>query len=80
MSGDGRWKLHLPHSYRNLIKAGMDGEAGKYQQLQIDTALFDMKNDPYESRNVLQENPEVAQRLIQLAEDHKARFYSESGK
>ncbi len=75
MSGDGRWKLHLPHAYRTLEKAGMDGLAGKYGQAQIDTALFDMENDPYETTNVLQEYPDIATGLIELAENHISKFY-----
>ncbi len=76
MSGDGKWKLHLPHEYRTLEVAGKDGLAGKYSQLKIDTALFDMEQDPYETTNILEQFPEVAAQLINLAEKHKAEFYS----
>ncbi len=76
MSGDGKWKLHLPHEYRTLEVAGKDGMAGKYSQLKIDTALFDMDNDPYEITNVLQEHPDIASGLIELAETHISKFYS----
>lgn len=76
MSGDGRWKLHLPHSYRTLEQAGMDGLAGKYLQAKIDTALFDMESDPYETTNVLQQYPDIATGLIEIAETHIGRFYS----
>jgi arylsulfatase A-like enzyme len=27
MTGDGKWKLHVPHNYRTLVRAGMDGAA-----------------------------------------------------
>ena len=76
MSGDGKWKLHLPHAYRTLDSAGTGGNAGKYVQARIDTALFDMLHDPYESSNVLKDRPEVAERLIAIAEAHKSEFYS----
>lgn len=76
ISGDGKWKLHLPHAYRTLESAGTGGMAGKYVQARIDTALFDMVNDPYESTNVLREHPEVAEKLIRMAEAHKDRFYN----
>ncbi len=76
MSGDGRWKLHLPHEYRSLVEAGKDGMAGKYEMLSIDTALFDMQEDPYETKNVMEDNPEIAGELIKLAELHKQKFYS----
>jgi len=77
LSGDGKWKLHLPHQYRTLESAGNDGLAGKYVQETIDTALFDMENDKYETTNVLGEYPEIARELIQMAEQHKSRFYTE---
>ncbi|MBN1294348.1 MAG: sulfatase [Candidatus Latescibacteria bacterium] len=75
LSGDGHWKLHVPHKYRTLIEAGNDGAAGKYAQKEIGLSLFDMKNDPYEKVNVIDQYPDVAQRLQQLAEQHKKRFY-----
>jgi arylsulfatase A-like enzyme len=75
MSGDGKWKLHLPHRYRTLDSAGSGGNAGRYEQARIDTALFNMETDPYESTNVLKDHPEVAEKLISLAEAHKLRFY-----
>jgi arylsulfatase A len=77
LSGDGKWKLHLPHGYRTLDSAGNDGMAGRYARAHIDTALFDMETDPYESVNVLKENPKVAEELIQLAGRHQARFYGD---
>jgi len=77
MSGDGKWKLHLPHPYRTLEEAANDGMAGKYVQEAIDTALFDMENDKYETTNVLGEYPAIARELIQMAEQHKSRFYTE---
>jgi len=77
MSGDGKWKLHLPHAYRSLDSAGNGGFPGKYAVHEIDTALFDMETDPYEASNVISQNREVAARLIRMAEDHKTRFYSD---
>ena len=77
LSGDGKWKLHLPHPYRTLQEAGKDGMAGIYAQATIDTALYDMEIDPYETENVFTEYPEVARELIRMAEQHKSRFYDE---
>ncbi len=77
ISGDGQWKLHMPHSYRTLLTAGEDGFAGKYTQASIDTALFNMETDPYETTDVIKEYPEVAAELIHLAEIHKNKFYGE---
>ena len=77
MSGDGKWKLHLPHDYRTLDSAGSGGYPGKYVQMKINTSLFDMEADPFETTNVIGQHPVSAARLIRLAEDHKARFYTD---
>jgi len=76
ISGDGRWKLHLPHAYRILESDGADGLPGKYGIARIDTALYDMLADPFETSNVLSEYPEVAAELISLAASHHTKFYS----
>lgn len=78
ISGDGRWKLHLPHNYRTLDYPGKDGMPGKYKQEKIELSLFDMKNDPYETTNVIKEHPEIAEKLMSLAEAHKAKFFGEN--
>ena len=76
ISGDGRWKLHVLHSYRTLVEAGNDGMAGKYRQEQIELSLFDMEKDPLESTNVIGKFPDVAARLQAYAEQHRKEFYS----
>jgi arylsulfatase A-like enzyme len=75
ITGDGRWKLHLPHNYRTLVQPAHDGQAGKYRQEKIELSLFDMLNDPYETRNVLGDHPEVAARLQAFAANHRKTFY-----
>ena len=79
ISGDGKWKLHVPHNYRVLVTAGHDGSAGKYTQASIGLSLFDMENDPHETTNVLEKYPDVAKRMQGYAEDHRARFYQKAG-
>ncbi len=76
LSGDGRWKLHLPHPYRTLVRPGKDGLAGTYEQKQIELSLFDMERDPCETTNVIDRYPEVAARLKSFADRHKQEFYS----
>jgi arylsulfatase A-like enzyme len=76
ISGDGRWKLHLPHAYRTLVQAGNDGQAGKYRQTRIELSLFDMEKDPLETTNVIEAFPDVAARLQGYAEEHRKEFYS----
>jgi arylsulfatase A-like enzyme len=75
MTGDGRWKMHLPHQYQKLVKAGMDGAAGKYEQRPIEMSLFDLAADRTESTNVAARYPEVAARLQAIADRHRAEFY-----
>jgi arylsulfatase A len=75
ISGDGRWKLHLPHPYRTLKSAGKDGQPGEYVQATIELSLFDMQNDPFETVNVLNDYPEVAARLQEYALNHMQKFY-----
>lgn len=77
MSGDGRWKLHVPHEYRHVETFGQDGFPGNYIQKEIELALFDMKSDPYERMNVIADHPEVARQLQKWADQHEKRFYNE---
>ena len=77
VSGNGKWKLHLPHGYRTLAEAGNDGEPGRYETAHIELSLFDMENDPYETTNVIDEYPEVAQELKVLAEAHREMWWVE---
>jgi len=66
----GKWKLHLPHSYRTLAgrKGGTGGKPAKYQQANIGLALFDLENDIGEQNDVSARHPEVVERLLGLAE------------
>ncbi len=75
ISGDGRWKLHLPYGYRHVIEPGKDGAASKYERKRIERALFDLKNDPGERHYVIDEHPEVAEKLQRFAARHLERFY-----
>jgi arylsulfatase A len=77
VSGDGKWKLHLPHTYRTLAEAGNDGQPGRYDTASIDLSLFDMENDPYETTNVIDQYPEVAQQLQEYAEHHRQLWWVE---
>lgn len=76
MSGDGHWKLHLPHEYRHVVEYGKDGMPGKYETRRIDLSLFDMEKDPHETTNVLDRYPKIAARLKEYAEQHQREFYA----
>lgn len=77
ISGDGRWKLHLPHGYQHVIEPGQDGVPGRFEDRKIDLSLFDLKTDPGETTNVITQHPEVVEHLMKLAKQHQQRFYAE---
>ena len=70
VSADGRWKLHLPHSYRSLDgqPGGRGGQPAEYRQLKIEQSLFDLHNDPGETTDVAAEHPDVVERLLAFGE------------
>ena len=66
---NGRWKLHLPHAYRSLANGGgHGGTPSKYEQRKIGLSLFDLEDDPGESKDVAAEHPDVVSRLMSLVE------------
>jgi arylsulfatase len=72
MTGDGRWKLQLPHSYRTLSgrKGGNDGTPIPYDQARIEhEELYDLAADIGEERNVATLNPGILKRLLAHAEE-----------
>ena len=77
ISGDGRWKLHVPHNYRTLVKPADEGQAGKYRRARIELSFFDLENDPYETTNVAAQHPKIFSELHKLALAHRDQFYPE---
>jgi len=75
MTGDGKWKLHLPHGYRHVIHYGEGGFPGEYDHRQEGLALYDMEADPYERANVIGDHPDIAKKLEAFAEQHRQEFY-----
>jgi len=74
VSGDGRWKLQLPHTYRTLAgqPGGHDGLPAPYEQRKVETAeLYDLVSDISETTNLAAQHPEIVKRLE--AEAEKAR-------
>jgi arylsulfatase A len=70
-SGDGRWKLQLPHTYRSLDghPGGHGGSPAKYHDVKILTPeLYDLANDRGESTDVASQHPEIVSRLLAVAE------------
>lgn len=74
-SGDGQWKLQLPHAYRTLggRPGGTNGIPAKYEQRKLEAPeLYHLKRDIGESRDVAAANPKIVQRLLALADAARA--------
>jgi arylsulfatase A len=70
-SGDGRWKLQLPHTFRTLggHPGGTNGIPTKYEQRKIEQPeLYDLQADIAETTNVASKHPDIVQRLLSVAE------------
>ena len=67
----GKWKLHLPHSYRTLAgrQGGTGGQPAKYEQGKIGLALFDLENDIGEQHDVSARHPAIVKRIMALADE-----------
>jgi arylsulfatase A-like enzyme len=71
----GKWKLHLPHTYRSyddMKPAEHDGAPMKTQQKEIGFALFNLEADPGEKTDVKDAHPEVVTQLKELAAKERA--------
>ena len=74
-TGDGRWKLQLPHTYQTLAgrAGGRDGVPVPYAQRKIATAeLYDLVNDLGEHTDVAAQQPEIVAQLTAEAEQARA--------
>jgi arylsulfatase len=70
VSGDGRWKLQLPHTYATLNgrPGGRDGIPAHYDNRKLTRSeLYDLQADVGETRNVSAAHPDVVEQLQALA-------------
>jgi arylsulfatase A-like enzyme len=77
VSGNGRWKLQLPHTYRTLNgRTGhTDGNPIPYEQRKLERSeLYDLEADISETRDVAQQNPEIVRQLETAAEAARAEL------
>ncbi len=70
----GPWKLHLPHKYRSLNgrPGGKGGTPVRYDQNEIELALFNLVDDIGETRDVAKDHPKVVQRMLQFVEQARS--------
>jgi len=69
----GKWKLHIPHTYRIVIRPGADGMPGIQDNTggKIKLSLYNIEKDPSETKNLAAKNPEVVFRLEKYISDFK---------
>jgi len=73
----GKWKLHLPHTYRsyeNLVPAAVDGKPSAYKQGKVEWALYDLEADEGERHDVSATQPQVVAELKAFAEAERKRM------
>ena len=72
----GDWKLFFPHTARTMLgqEPGKDGTPGKYRPLPVTPALYNLRDDLGETRDLAAENPAIVQRLEALAEQARAEL------
>jgi arylsulfatase A-like enzyme len=76
-TGDGRWKLQLPHRYVTLAgrPGGKGGIPAKYEQRTISRPeLYDLVADLGETKDVAAEHPEIVKTLLDAAEKARAEL------
>jgi arylsulfatase A len=77
VSGDGRWKLQLPHTYHSLAghSGGHDGLPVLYHTVKItNPELYDLTNDPGEKRDIASQEPDIVRRLLAFADRARAEL------
>ena len=77
VTGDGRWKLQLPHTYRTLggKPGGHGGTPAPYQQRKLEKAeLYDLVNDVSEATDISSRHPDLVKRLEAEAENARAEL------
>ena len=67
----GDWKMYFPHRYRTLNgrKGRNDGSPIKYQYVNLEKMeLYNLVEDPSETKNVFDQHPEIAKKIEKLAD------------
>ncbi|MEM0896190.1 MAG: sulfatase [Verrucomicrobiota bacterium] len=65
----GKWKYHFAHGYRSLTgEPGMDGLPDGYTQARTDVALYDLRKDIGERKNIIDAHPGIAKKIRGMGE------------
>ena len=66
----GEWKLYLPHDSRTYegLARGIDGTGGPIKSVKLSLALYNLKTDPGERKDVAAAHPEKVAELRALGE------------
>ncbi|MDN5204575.1 sulfatase [Fulvivirgaceae bacterium BMA10] len=73
----GKWKLHLPHQYNQVIVSDEGNVHGrKGIKAEIELSLFDLSTDVGEQHNVADSNPEIVESLLAKIEAMKKELGS----
>ncbi len=71
----GPWKLHLPHNYQTLkAGGGKDGKPAAYEIKKLELSLYHLVNDPAESQNLAEKEPEQLARLMKHVETARSEL------
>lgn len=73
----GKWKLHVPHSFRSVDVVGDDAVGGKYTYQDTGLELYDLEGDPGELYNVADKFPDKTTELKALIEQLQAAMDAE---
>jgi unsaturated rhamnogalacturonyl hydrolase len=63
----GKWKLHLPHDFKTVTRAGSAGFRGDYGKETLDWSLYDLEADPGERVNLVDRHPGVVENMKEMA-------------
>ena len=77
VTGDGRWKLQLPHTYHTLggKPGGHGGLPAPYENRKLEKAeLYDLVNDISEATDVAEQHPKMVKHLEAEAEKSRAEL------
>ncbi len=70
----GNWKLHFEHKYIDVIEPGKDGQMGKIESKPLEKSLYDLSKDPGETTNLIDQHPEVVEKLTKYADKIKSEL------